>query len=643
MEHSPEQPDEERPSTVLRRYDVERSCLRCHERKVRCNKALPCSTCLRAKASCRYPGPERTKRRSQRMGTAKVVPRLEVLERPMAEISQNYSSTGAAHVLEPSRSPSSSLPPGAILSAQEALADGRVSSKHPEGFLVKEGASTRYINEVLFSGVLEKESELRSAIASPESANTLARPFSAFGFDGLLSHPQLSTDTSCLYPSRGQATQLWQPVIFAAINNQKQVPPDLSALLFSIYFAAVTSLRAQDTRIILGLDRESALCEYQRGLEVSLHMASFLDSPTITSLQAMSIYLLSRRNHNGGQSGWTLNGLLIRAAQFIGLHRDGKNFQLSPLDCEIRRRLWWQIRGFDARVAEDHGLSTGGFDGFCDTKLPLNVDDRDLCPDLESVPSTKSRWTEMTMFLVTVEMNQSMQQISRTAVAILDGRDKMTDLEQLLESTKERMERQYLQYCDPNIPIQKAALLLGRATIGKLEVFVHQQHRRGLSAEESAARATEKTLTLACNAIETGIELKTDEMLSNFQWLFSTFIQYHLLTYTLWHLCVRPEVASADRAWDIVNKSFSLIENPGWPSPGSKWNMLCKLRDKALDIRCSSQSNRDSVADLAIPAATAAPVDNTGESTGITAFGDRMAWDLDSICFPDWGGYASGF
>lgn len=73
----------------------------------------------------------------------------------------------------------------------------------------------------------------------------------------------------------------------------KNISLDQSALLFSIYYAAVTSLRAADILFMFGEDRQSVLKRFQRGLEVSLHMAKFLDSPTIISLQAMSIYLVN--------------------------------------------------------------------------------------------------------------------------------------------------------------------------------------------------------------------------------------------------------------------------------------------------------------------------------------------------------------
>lgn len=172
--------------------------------------------------------------------------------------------------------------------------------------------------------------------------------------------------------------------------------------------------------------------------------------------------------------------------------------------------------------------------------MPLNVDDRDLTPNMEfaSAPDLlKPRWTEMTLFLVAAEMNQAFQKVSRLSMAVLNGNDKMATLEELFRTITTGIKDRYLQHCDPNIPIQKAALLLGQAQIGKLDLFVRQQYLRGLSAEESNARVTEQTLLLACDTIDIGNELKTDELLSNFHWLFSTFTQYHLLTYTVASMC----------------------------------------------------------------------------------------------------------
>lgn len=119
-------------------------------------------------------------------------------------------------------------------------------------------------------------------------------------------------DTQSYYPSRWQATQLWQAYVnnvdpiakilhipttqttfFAAINNPSEIDDDLNALLFSIYFSATTSLTSTDAAHILGQDKSIALRMYKQGLEQSLTCANILETPSLRSLQAMTIYLVS--------------------------------------------------------------------------------------------------------------------------------------------------------------------------------------------------------------------------------------------------------------------------------------------------------------------------------------------------------------
>lgn len=142
--------DRSRQQLVARRYDVERSCLRCHERKVRCNRAMPCSTCLRINVPCQYPGPGRTKRRSKISSTGRVRTRLGVSERAV---------TATNHTDSPditTRSSSlSSQPCGTYINTSVSTGDHTAPT---EGLLVKDSTSTRYVNELLFSRVLEKVS-----------------------------------------------------------------------------------------------------------------------------------------------------------------------------------------------------------------------------------------------------------------------------------------------------------------------------------------------------------------------------------------------------------------------------------------------------------------------------------------------------
>lgn len=138
-------------AAVVRKYNVKRSCIRCHERKVRCNKDTPCITCVRSDVQCRYPGPERAKRVKSRSQNA---------VEPSAVAPANTEAQSGG------RSTQSNPGPGPRTAPQTRETDdpGHLSTVHcapseseqSGGFLLKEGSSTRYVNEFTFSRILDK-------------------------------------------------------------------------------------------------------------------------------------------------------------------------------------------------------------------------------------------------------------------------------------------------------------------------------------------------------------------------------------------------------------------------------------------------------------------------------------------------------
>ena len=139
------------------------------------------------------------------------------------------------------------------------------------------------------------------------------RETSSLNIGGIFSgFNQSMKDTQSYHPSRWHAMLLWQafvnnvdPIakvlhipttqatVFAAINNPNNLEADLGALLFAIYFAATTSLTSDTAASLLGQDKSTSLSHYKQGLEQSLAAANILDTPSMRSLQAMTIYLVS--------------------------------------------------------------------------------------------------------------------------------------------------------------------------------------------------------------------------------------------------------------------------------------------------------------------------------------------------------------
>lgn len=65
------------------------------------------------------------------------------------------------------------------------------------------------------------------------------------------------------------------------------------ALMFAIYFAAVTTLTSEECSRIFHLDRERLLIHYKYATETALSNADFLNTMELVTLQAFVIFLVS--------------------------------------------------------------------------------------------------------------------------------------------------------------------------------------------------------------------------------------------------------------------------------------------------------------------------------------------------------------
>lgn len=128
---------------------LERSCILCHRRKIRCDRSSPCSACLRTGVLCCYPVPEQPARKPHKTTIADVASRLAQLERTIVAISN-----------EPQISPSNDLNDGLDMSPTAAIDSVAADEANPcssnQEVLLQNGYSSQYFNEVLLSRLLEE-------------------------------------------------------------------------------------------------------------------------------------------------------------------------------------------------------------------------------------------------------------------------------------------------------------------------------------------------------------------------------------------------------------------------------------------------------------------------------------------------------
>jgi len=86
-----------------------------------------------------------------------------------------------------------------------------------------------------------------------------------------------------------------QQTILDASGDLENVSRPTEALMFAIYFIAVTSMNNSDCERILGEPRQVLVSKYCHAAQQALINSKFLRSLNITTLQALTIYMVSSR------------------------------------------------------------------------------------------------------------------------------------------------------------------------------------------------------------------------------------------------------------------------------------------------------------------------------------------------------------
>lgn len=107
-------------------------------------------------------------------------------------------------------------------------------------------------------------------------------------------------------------------------------------------------------------------------------MLSFdhLELGNLTLVQALTLISNYQQKRDKPNSGYNYLGLAVRMATGLGLHKEFAGWKISPLQMEIRRRVWWSLCVFDVGATITFSRPTvWPYDGV-EVAFPLNVTDR---------------------------------------------------------------------------------------------------------------------------------------------------------------------------------------------------------------------------------------------------------------------------
>ncbi|KAJ9636263.1 hypothetical protein H2201_006242 [Coniosporium apollinis] len=608
-----------------------RSCTTCRRRKVKCDKKQPCGNCTKAHIDCIFPAPGRAPRKPRKPQDAELMDRLRKLEGVVQslgmQVEEDMMGSGVSR-LRPhqqglqSRKSSEAEMQDELSTREEAESCFKAEASGADmednsarfGRLVVEEGRSRYINNSYWASLNNEVEDLKAMLHESSDEEEEDYPSPSTSHSGTSHHgfmfgfSSTNVDMVPLHPAAERIPVYWQiykenidpivkilhipsiePKILDASNHMSA---GFEALLFSIYYGVVTTLNHEECLIQLGEEKDLLIKRYRFAFEQSLARAHFLTTNDITVLSAFVIFLILLRRNDDTKLIWALSGVVIRIAQTLGLHRDGTHFNLKPFDIEMRRRLWYQICLVDVRASEDHGCDPTIFEASFDTKMPLNVNDSDLSPDMKELPAERLGCTEMTFGLIRFEVASVLRRIQYTPLGLkakCSGTYAMESLQQKekwIQQYHQRLEEKYLRHADMSVPLYWVMATVARLVASKMWLMLYHPFQRLDGGASLPQDIRDKLFITSLENVEYALLLYTEARTMRWSWLFRTYVQWHAIAFLLSELCVRTRGPHVERAWRAVEATAAARwEDSHDQKQSALWKPLRKLMARAQEAR----------------------------------------------------------
>ncbi|KAK6612266.1 fungal specific transcription factor domain-containing protein [Botrytis cinerea] len=360
-----------------------RSCVTCRRRKVKCDKKVPCSNCTKAQSPCVFPAPGRAPRRPRAGGKpisdreAELLKRLRRLEGVVEELSGQVeaenlkASPSSGHSSPHNNVESSSESPGGVTKSITNGMNGRDEEKGTKGqtatrfckmglaasksaFTMEEGigrlvlgsGKSQYVSNPFWAELSQEIAELRAMFDEDEEDtdgdSPIPPPSSATQPDHqgfVMGYSSADVNMKALHPLPSQIPFYWSTflenvmplvkllhvpttakIIKEVQHNLDTISKSTEALMFSIYFATITSMSDEEVATNFGVEKDALLRKYRFGTEQALARAGFLNTNEIMTVQAFVLFLTCVRRHDDTRFVWSLTGLVMR----IGHSLDAK-------------------------------------------------------------------------------------------------------------------------------------------------------------------------------------------------------------------------------------------------------------------------------------------------------------------------------
>jgi len=255
-------------------------------------------------------------------------------------------------------------------------------------------------------------------------------------------------------------------------------------------------------------------------------------------------------------------GVAVRLAHRMGIHSEVSLRNQPPVEAEMRRRLWWALKLFDARIGE---LATTDFKDVSpaptwNSKIPLNLSDSELRIGMKDVPPAQSTASEaifavvrseLAEFARTTHFHKDFPNISIKHQQAGDARSdkpKLTAFETM-------MEEKYLQFCNPENPLHFMTIWTARTVLARYRLLEH--YARFISTEQTESQRDE-VMGHAIDILECDTKVMASPLTKGYLWLAVFYFPMPAYIHILHDLKRRPGCHLAERAWNVMSDNIQV-------------------------------------------------------------------------------------
>lgn len=252
-------------------------------------------------------------------------------------------------------------------------------------------------------------------------------------------------------------------------------------------------------------------------------------------------------------------GATVRIAQRMGIHDESVNCKHPALEAELRRRLWWSLILFDARISEMTDFKLSTLLPTWDCRVPSNTNDFDYRTEMRLAPEALSVKSEALFAVVRAEfgdfirhcsfhldfVNPALKKLARNHTASATNVDELTVFER-------KIEEKYLQYCDPHNPLHFMTIWWARGQLAKHR-FVKDLSEDSKVIPARTDEQRDNSISNALTMIECDTQLMSSELTAGCRWAVYLNFPFPAYVQVVQDLRKRPFSRIAERAWDIMS------------------------------------------------------------------------------------------